>query len=151
MSRDDGYYDIPPRATGMQSLRFMKNSFNVVEDPIDITEISENALQKIQDQKLTRRALELFDANFKPTNIAYETSLVQLDQVDIPNIQAGLMEMTDSGQKIALVEVSGGAGNTHGTGIGGYDDGDVVCEYYGNDENGNPIIKCSYVDRLKIG
>jgi hypothetical protein len=61
-----------------------------------------------------------------------------------------MMELTDSDQKIALIEIATGAGESHGTGPGGDDDGDVSCEYYGDDENGKPIIRCSYVNRLSI-
>jgi hypothetical protein len=150
MTRDDGNYDVPPLTTGPQKLRFMKNNFNVEEITINIPEISENALQTIKDRQLTRRALELFDANFRKTNVAFETSLVQLDQVDIQNIPAGIMELTNSGQKIALIEVIAGGGGSHNTGIGPYGEGDVSCEYYGDDENGVPIIRCSYVNRLTI-
>jgi hypothetical protein len=150
LTRDDGQYDVPPKTPGTQNLRFMKNNFNVLEETVVIPLISETTLQAIKDAQLARRALELLEANFMRTNLAYETSLVQLDQIDIPNIPAGIVELSNSGQKIILVEVMAGAGNSVGTGPGLDADGDIQCEYYGNDENGNPIIVCSYVDRLVI-
>jgi len=151
-TRDDGNYDLPPKATGYQTLRFMKNNFNVSEEDMTIADISENALQTVKNMQLVRRALDLFDANFKRTNVAYETSLVQLDQIDIQNIQAGMMELTNSGQKIALIQAIAGAGQSQNVGIPGllYETGDVTCEYYGDDENGKPIIRCSYTNRLEI-
>ncbi|MGB8216193.1 MAG: PKD domain-containing protein [Candidatus Methanoperedens sp.] len=149
-TQDNGNFDLPPKVTGHQKLRFMKNNFNVEEKSVNVEEISENALQLTKDKQLIRRALELFDANFKKTNVAFESSLVQLDQIDIPNIQAGIMELTDSGQKIALIEIATGAGESQGTGPGGDDSGDVECEFYGYDENGKAIIRCSYVNRLTI-
>lgn len=151
-TRDDGNYDLPPKVTGYQNLRVMKNNFNVEEDSVNIEEISENALQIVKNMQLTRRALDLFDANFKRTNIAFETSLVQLDRIDIANIPAGIMELTNSSQKIALIQAITGAGQSQNVGIPGllYETGDVTCEYYGDDENGKPIIRCSYTNRLEI-